>query len=72
MGARRKQHGGRREGAGRKAKTTTGEARTEPIPVKVSPSELDILREYASARGRSLADFVRGELGLSNVAPEDE
>jgi hypothetical protein len=39
-----------------------------PIPVKVSPSELELLREFAAARGRTFADFIRGELGLVNLS----
>ena len=62
MAARKKKHGGARKGAGRPPK---GDAsRTEPIPVKLSPDEMDALRTDAERKGITLADLVRGALGF--------
>lgn len=62
--ARKPRVGGAREGAGRPPKT--GEARTERLPVKVSPTELDELRARADREGRTLADLVRSALRLAS------
>lgn len=54
---RRKAHGGRRAGAGRPA--ISGEARTQQIPVKVSPTEMAAMRTGAAALGLTLSAYVR-------------
>lgn len=55
-------HGGVRDGAGRPPKA--GEARSVPIPVKLSPTELDTLRARAEREELSLAALVRRALGF--------
>jgi len=45
--AKKKGHGGRRPGAGRKPSLETGELRTVVVTFRVAPSEMEAIREAA-------------------------
>jgi len=62
MARKKPTHGGSRKGAGRPPKGA--EARSAPLPVKVSPAELDALRARSEKLGVTLAELVRTALGL--------
>lgn len=62
MAKKKPTHGGPRKGAGRPPKGA--EARSVPLPVKVSPTEIDALRTRAEKLGVTLADLVRTALAL--------
>ena len=57
---KRSGHGGAREGAGRKP---TENARTTLLQLKVSAEAMARVQARAAAAGRSVADWVRREIG---------